>query len=81
MEIGQTNRDTSGLTSATDSPVHGDQRLKLEFDAVTPEGTVRFVGNLSADEVTFLLKIAIQGLMASGLMAVSTPIEDKGTLQ
>ena len=55
--------------------------MKLEFDAVTPEGTVRFVGNLSADEVTFLLKIAIQGLMASGLMNVSTPVEERGTMQ
>ena len=80
MEIGQTNRDTSGLTSATDSQKTGDPRLKLEFDTFTPEGTVRFVGNLSADEVTFLLKLAIQSLMASGLMNLSTP-SNKETLQ
>lgn len=58
----------SGLVSRKTGEKLISKNMKLEFDAQTPEGIIKFRGELSPDEVNYLLKIAIQVLLIQGSM-------------
>lgn len=44
--------------------------MQIKFDAETPEGVMTFSGNLTKEEVDFLLQFAIMQLFARGVLPV-----------
>lgn len=50
--------------------------MEIEFDAETPAGQITFKGQLTKDEVDFLLRFAILSLMARGTLPIVIEASD-----
>lgn len=55
--------------------------MQLDFEQETPEGFIKFTGNLTKDEVDFLLRFAILSLMARGTLPLAMAMDNNPEIE